>query len=359
MRRALITLVCAGGLLAVPGVRAAAAGGGPAVALLTVQDRVGDPAAARAVEQPLREELSRFSRLRDAGSTRDVQRRLRLRNGNDAPPELLRRVAEELGADWLVAVTLHEARRRGVPSVTLSAHAYRGDTGELSWAGFRGGSGLDGRSVLGLGEVHTLELLAPRVVRRLTADLEPALAGGSGRAERTGNRAGGSLGSVAVVPFGGLTARDATSNAETLTEAARAALQRLGTRTVSPGCANDVLRRQRLVGWGGVDADARSALRETCGADTILTGSVERYELAGGELEPEPRVSVAARLIETDSGRIVWTGAVERGGWDRQGVFRLGRIHSLGALADETMGSLARRLLRERSPGSDGRGVEK
>ena len=194
-------------------------------------------------------------------------------------------------------------------------------------------------------------------MQRLTADLAGSLV--EDRSEPDGPRqsAGAALGFLAIVPFAGLTASDATANAETATEAARAAVHRLGARPVSPGCTNEVLRRQRLVGWGGVDADARSALRGLCGADAILTGSVELYDVGQGEQEPEPRVAIALRLVETETGRIVWTGAAERRGWDRQGLFRLGRVYSRGALTEEMMDSLARSLVRERAPGSDRDGV--
>jgi hypothetical protein len=336
-----------------PTAAAAAAdpGDGPVVALLPVQDRAGDRPAVVAVDQALREELEGFSRVVDAVGTRDALRRQRMRNGNLAPPEALRRLAEELEAEWLITVTLHEAWRRNVPCLTLSAHAYHGADGELAWTGFRGGSGLDGRTVLGLGRIETLEQLALPVVKRLTAELAGVLTAGEAGPRESG---GGTLGRLGIVPFAGLTARDATTHAETVTEAARAAAHRIGVRTVSPGCTNEVLRRQTLVGWGGIDADTRSALRERCGAETILTGSVERYEVGGAQDEPEPRASIAMRLIDSGTGRIVWTGAEERDGWDRQGLFRLGRVHSRGELTARMMDSLARRLLREYRTSSEG-----
>jgi len=323
VRRGLQILACAGWVLFHAGAQAAApAGEVRAVALLPVQDRAGDQRAALAVEHALRRELALSTRVLDAEGTRDALRRLRMRNANDAPPEALQRVAGELGADWLVAATLHEAGRRGVPSLTVSVRVYRGAGGELFWAGFRGASGLDSRTVLGLGAIYTVERLAIPVVERLGKDVAQALDAARGPVAAA-DPAAAALGSVAVVPLAGLTARDATRNAETVTEAVRAALLQVGAASVSPGCTNEVLRRERLVGWGGIDASARLALRDRCGADAILTGSVELYDMGGAENEPEPRAAIALRLVDAATGRIVWTAAQERKGWDHQGLFRV------------------------------------
>ena len=57
---------------------------------------------------------------------------------------------EDLGADWMLSVTVHHAERQDVPRLSLSARAYRGSTGEMFWAGLRAATGADRRRVLGL-----------------------------------------------------------------------------------------------------------------------------------------------------------------------------------------------------------------
>lgn len=319
------------------------------VALLPIQDRVGDRGAAAAVEQALSQALEKRVQVLDRDRTRSVMRRMRLRDVDAAPSDSLRGLAEELGADWLVSATVRDAERRDAPRLTVSARVYRGSTGELSWVGFEGGSGLDGRGVLGLGVIPELETLVPRVVGRLELELErkPSQSGDSNVHSR--RRSGTVLGRVVVVPFAGLTPHRPTANAETVTEAARAALLAAGVSLVSPGCANEALGRRRFLRWGGVDAETRRLLRDVCNADSILTGSVERYDVAGAEMEPEPRVALALRLLEAGTGRILWTGASERRGWDHQALFRLGRVHSRGVLTEAMMRSLIRRLVREQT----------
>jgi TolB-like protein len=317
------------------------------IAMLPVQNRAGDRPATSAVTVALRSELESRGEVVTESTTRDALRRLRVRNGDAASPEVLRGLAAELAADWLVSSSVHDAERRDVPRLAISIRAYRGATGELLWSGFEGCSGLDSRKALGLGAVSELEALAPRVVKRLSEGFGEATGAAGPGSSRTRGAAPAYPGSVAIVPFASTTRRRAALSAETVTEAARAVAIARGIRTVSPNCASDVLRRQGEIRWGAVDAPTRTALRTNCGADLILTGKVEVYDVGGAQLEPEPRVTVAMRLVDAESGRIVWTGAAEREGWDRSRLFRAGRIHSRGELAERLLDDLTKSLLRE------------
>jgi len=276
-----------------------------------------------------------------------------VRNGDRGSPAVLRQLSEELGADWLVSCTLHDADRRLVPQITLSARVYSGSTGELVWAGFQGSSGIDRRKVLGLGTIEDLESLIPIVVTRLFADLT-TVNGQETADSRSHGPLGVDVGSLAIVPFAGSTRRRATSNAEAVTEATRARFFQLGIDLVSPNLSQGIIRRQQSGQWGGVTANTREELRSVGGADLILTGAVETYEVGGSEFEPEPKVAIALRLLDAESGRILWTGSMEREGWDRQGLLGLGRVHSLGALTGKMLEILTKRLLRDIANGSPG-----
>jgi TolB-like protein len=320
-----------------------AATDGTVIALFPAQNRAGDSSAARALDRALWLELNQWGQMVEPGPTRDVLRRLRVRNGDRAAPALLRRLGQALEANWLVSTALHDADRRLVPRVTVSARVYSSATGELVWAGYHAASGLDRRGLLGRGSVSSLEVLVPLVVRDLLSELPVA---------SLGSAAGGATlatdpGTVAIVPFAGSTSRRATFNAETVTEAVRARLFRNGVRTLSPNRSHEILRRFQGGRFGGVTAETRAALHDAGGADTILTGAVEAYEVGGSEFEPEPRVAIAMRLLDGATGRLLWTDALEREGWDRERLFASGRIHSRGALADRMVKTLTERLERE------------
>jgi hypothetical protein len=127
----------------------------------------------------------------------------------------------------------------------------------------------------------------------------------------------------------------------------RAQLFRSGIDVVSPNLAFDILRQQQSGRWDGVTARTWSALRSLAGADTILTGEVESYELGGSEFAPRPRVVLAMRLLDAATGRILWTGSLERTGWDSQSLLGFGRIYSRGALTQRIVSILTKRLEKE------------
>ena len=318
------------------------------VAVAPLSDRQGDPATAAAVEGAVADALAAAGHtVVDRATLRDALRRRRIRVLDDAVPEELAAVAAAVGADRLLSITLHQAEMRDTPRLALSARAYDGAGGELLWSGFAAASGLDHRTVLGLGVVSDLGELGRRTAGRLCADFLAAAGGtGGGRpAHRLAPPAAG-LGRVAVLPFGSVTSAAGTNAAETATEITRSVLWRHGAELVSPSRVAAVLRQRRLNAWGGVDDATRTAVAAATGARWIVTGGVETYEVGGGGGgEPEPRVALALRLIDADSGRIAWMGGREKSGWDGSGPFRLGRVYSRGELAQRLVASMVRHLL--------------
>lgn len=321
--------------------------GARVIALFPIQNPAGDSEAASTADRSLRFELSNYGLLVGPERTRDALRRLRIRSGDHAAPALLRLLGEELEADWVVSASLHDTERRTVPRLAMSLRIYSSATGELTWTGFEAGSGLDRRKLLGLGTIDEMDSLIPLVVRDLLAELASTEERGEAASSpaRRGSRA--SLGKVAVVTFSGSTRFRPTLNGETVTEAVRAQLFRSGIDVVSPNLAFDILRQQQSGRWDGVTARTWSALRSLAGADTILTGEVESYELGGSEFAPRPRVVLAMRLLDAATGRILWTGSLERTGWDSQSLLGFGRIYSRGALTQRIVSILTKRLEKE------------
>ncbi len=360
--------------------------------LLPLQDRVGNPQIAAAVEAALRGGLAENHTLVDAKHLRDAQRRLRLRDTSQASPDVLARLGEQTAAEWFFSATLHEALKgratrasraytlgtsgraaEPVPQIILSARVVRLSAGApaLGWAGFEAASGLDDRRLLGLGVVSDPEQLALAVTRRLVDAFEQDLAGDTawpgarpadGGYLRRPIEAGGT---IAVVPFHSVTTRDATLAGEAVTELAYAVLHRSGARLVLPGLVNEIQRERGALLRGEVDAEARDKRRrlrllrgevdaETRqelhrrGAELILTGTVEAWEVRGGSVEPEPHVAFSARLIDAENGTILWWNGQDRRGWDRSHALGLGRVHASGVLAEEVMSSLIASFLSPR-----------
>ena len=331
--------------------------------LLPLQDRVGTPSLAGAVEEALRQELAGRHTLVEPVSLRDAQRRLRLRDPSQATPETLAHLGRLVAAGWLFSATLHRASEdrtsratrayidagsAGVPQIVLSGRAIRLDAGGepvLGWAGFEAASGFDGRRLLGLGVIDDAGLLARDAARRLIAAFEQARPPNKSHHDVRPAR-GGYLrapidagGMIAVVPFHSVTERDATVAGETVTELALAVLHRRGVDVMLPGRVGEVMRARGSLLRGEVDAETRADLRAH-GAALILTGAVETWEVARRGGEPEPRIGFSARLLDAETGAILWWNGLDRRGWDRSRALGLGRVHASGALAEEIMEAL-------------------
>lgn len=236
----------------------------------------------------------------------------------------------------------------------MSLRIYSSATGEMTWTGFQAGSGLDRRKVLGLGTIDEMDSLIPFVVRDLLAELALTAEPGEVASSPAHRGPRASLGKVAVVTFSASTKLRPTLNGETVTEAVRAQLFKSGVDVVSPNLAFDILRQQQSGRWDGVTARTWTALRSDAGAETILTGEVESYELGGSEYAPRPRVVLAMRLLDAATGRILWMGSLERTGWDSQSLLGFGRIYSRGALTEHIVGILTKRLEKEYSGNNPG-----
>ena len=315
--------------------------------LAPLKRRVRDAEAAISVETALQFQLTEYGELVSSLETRDELRRLRLRDVDSASPEIIHQLATELRADWIVVATLHDVLRREVSDLALSIRFYDGASGNLAWASFMGRNGLDGRKLLGLGVLTSMDDLASELVRRT---LEASMVSMDRSSESSPPRARSQgLGRVALVPFTGYVDRDALGVADAATEASRAVLMRQGLRLASPGCVSQALRLQRAQVWGELTAEARNYLEQKCGADSLLTGSVAQWGINGSAYEPVPQIALAIRLLNASSGRILWMSSIEKTGRSSESLFRAGRIYSRGKLLDRILTRLTDEMLAETS----------
>jgi hypothetical protein len=324
-------------LLLAAGVLAAGAAAADSVALLPVRQGVRVEGLGALLEGAVSTELARSAELIDAERTRAALRAERLRNADAALPERLRTIAGALGATWLVSVAVHDAPDSLVPDLTLSARLYDGRTGRLARAVAIARSGLDRRGLLGLGAIGELETLVPPTVAELLAALD--LGGPSAPPEY------GPTDRIGLVPFTVNDVDDGLEVALAATETMRALLAATGVPLAEPGCVSSAMRGPGGIQWGELSAETRAELHRECGAVRLVTGSVERWEIRGGS-SPEPVVAVAVRLLDAESGRILFVGSLESGGWDREGWFGSGRVHSRGEHLRNLLERIATRMLR-------------
>lgn len=309
------------------------------LAVLPVPQGASEPAISARIHDALIDQLAAHFTLVDPQRTRDAMRRLRLRSPEAAGAEALARLAGELGADLLASASVHDAAEGLVPEIALSLRLYEGRRGRLVWTAFHGRSGLDRGRWLGLGTIDTLDPLAPAAV----AELLQGLAGSSAVASLRPAPGAGTR--IAIVPFTSTVELRGIETSQAATEAVRVFFFERGAALAEPGCVREGLRRQRGAVWGELAADARRAIVDACGAARLLTGSVERWDRAGSGRAPEPTVALALRLLDGESGRILWAGSLEASGFDRSGPFGARRIYSRGSLLERLTARLGRKLL--------------
>jgi hypothetical protein len=319
---------------------------GASMALMPVRDLTGDPVSVQVLKQALWAELSLQYELADSVQLRDALRRLRIRDARSVAPEMLRRVADELGVDWVFIATLHRCALEPMPMVTVSAQVMHRGEQRLVWAGFESLTAMDEVGLLGRGWVGDLDTLEQMAAAKLAAGFtwrgNPAQ-----RAPRPASRLFRRLaldveaaGTIAVLPFEGTTGVGATNTGLMATDLAYAALWRQGATLALPGAVAELLRGAEATILGILDHSTRSRLAGELDADLLFTGTVETFEFIQQGAEPEPAVALAVRIIEPRTGRLLAHGGAEREGWDRQRLFRRGRVHSPERLAQLIMESL-------------------
>lgn len=199
--------------------------------------------------------------------------------------------------------------------VGLSMRLLELDTLRLSAAAAYGATSETYGISFGRGRVHDVRELATRVVRELVDDL---------------------LGSEAMAPRRKVGARVAMVPLENPAKNAGASdivemalingLLNRGFDVLEPGFSREQFIRNGLAHRGGIDLSSIEGLRDELDVDYVLTGSVETLEPARGDLSVAvPSARFHLRLLDTASGRIVWTDHFEGDGTMSEGFFGRGR----------------------------------
>jgi hypothetical protein len=108
-----------------------------------------------------------------------------------------------------------------------------------------------------------------------------------------------------------------------------------GYEVVDEAALKRLLLRERIRRAGAVGLEFGRTLGRELGAPFILLVAVTQYQ-AG----TSPCVGLAARLIEADSGDIVWTGAASATGAEFQRLLGLGKIEDVSKLAERVVSML-------------------
>lgn len=187
-------------------------------------------------------------------------------------------------------------------------------------------------------------MFLPRLVGTVCMIFSLAVAASLGYAEGFDRK-----GAVCFFPFENLTQdRDAATAAGVML---RKRLGELGVVLLDDEALHGILVRERVRFRGGVPRALARMLAGELGASYIVTGAV--LFSSGGA---NPGVGLAARLIEAESGRILWANHASATGEDFTGPLGLGKVKSpdelLARVCDRLLGDFGNVVARTQEEGT-------
>lgn len=316
--------------------------------VLPLQDYVGDEAVARAVESYLGLQMSNSFTMASPEPLRNELRRLRIRAPVRADPARLNDLAEKLGVSWFASPAIHEAVTEPTSRITVSLRVFRAGSSELDWAALESATGADGVPWLGIRKSGGIVHLIDEVTHRLVSSLAEPGTSPRTRPPKFGKARDGFLREppamspkdlVAVVPLTSSATSRTILSVALATVSLEATLLEYGYSVLHPGAVAKALRLQGKYQLGEIDPSVRSSLSLGQGVVWMMTGAVEAFDQRPSSRDG-PWVAVSARLVEADTGTIVWTGMQDKQGVDNLSVFEQGIVFSSGRLTQEIARSL-------------------
>jgi TolB-like protein len=251
------------------------------------------------------------------------------------------------------------------PQWGLSARALSTENGAILWAQSAGVTGEEFRTILGLGTITSGERLAEKAVAALLRDVPragaafavpaPAWPGTLQRVPipssvlgfvipfgfKAGYRSPTLVSQapkrVAVLPFENRSQRRGA--ARIVTDVFVTLLfQRGRFEVIEPGVVSDALLAMTATPFGTVDLETMTGLRARIAADAVIVGTVHNYSEGikrGASTSPE--LEMDARMLDTESGRILWSAAHGRSGDDYELLLDFGKARSAVSLAAKVM----------------------
>lgn len=102
-----------------------------------------------------------------------------------------------------------------------------------------------------------------------------------------------------------------------------------------PGNIAQFMIQERMETIGEIEMERLKILGKRLGVDEVLTGTVEEFD--DGRSSGVPMISITARIIDSNSGRLVWSQQNKKRGDDYIIVLDLGEVRSVATLAQKVI----------------------
>ena len=152
--------------------------------------------------------------------------------------------------------------------------------------------------------------------------------------------------SLAVIPFDNFSGHpDADKKVINLllTELVRTGMFQIADM----GEVETALRMLRIRSISELDSSKLKGLKERLNVQTIMVGSVDEYELRQDKNAAVPVVAVNARMLDIQTGEILWAASQVHNGNDWETIFGFGRITSQSRLAQIVVSEMVESLVKE------------
>jgi TolB-like protein len=324
------------------------------VALLPFANYAEVPKAMPDVMSLVRTELKRYNvPLADSQATADALRRHRVRNTNELTLDQIHALSDQLGVAYLLVGSLDRyVSGKTAGEVALSARLIYVPTGSIEWVSTATRHSLDGIRVLEVGREPDAERLAALAAADLFHNFGYRHADHRKEVEwvwlRNGGRSHKQLCErILVLPLG---------NESTVYNAGGifynhliAALDRRGFTVVEPGRAREMMLEDGNMAPGRASESLLQLCGNELGTNLILTGAVSTFECAlPTNMDQIPTISVEARLIEAQTGQVVWARDMHCSGSDSQLLFGVGTTYSVSTVARRLADDLVKAIPVER-----------
>ncbi|RKZ14123.1 hypothetical protein DRQ53_12315 [bacterium] len=183
----------------------------------------------------------------------------------------------------------------------------------------------------GRDRAQAIEEVIDLVVDEFMAAMGPAIRARGPRPDRYH-----ACGLVSVIPLENYSKR--RHGAEVLQNLLMSELVARNWTIVEPGIVQEILLEAQRLARGGVSDDVLRLLRDQTGACLVVTGEVEEFSVAPGQVDNAvPRLGYGLRLVDARELRLLATIDQERDGMKGEHFFARGREYSMARLARETM----------------------
>lgn len=111
-------------------------------------------------------------------------------------------------------------------------------------------------------------------------------------------------------------------------------------RVEEPGSVVQFMIQERMDTIGEIEIERLKILGKRLSVDAVVVGTVEEFDDGRGGAYPSPIVSITARMIDSNSGQLIWSAQNKKKGDDYIIIFDFGEIRSVTTLTQKVVKEL-------------------